>query len=64
MQCFLIDFFHLAYSFKIHPCCNMYQYFKSFLLPNNISLCGYTTFDLPINELTDIWVVPTFDYYE
>ena len=31
-----------------------------FIWPNNISLCGYTTFYLSIHHLMGIWVVSTF----
>ena len=51
-------FFHL--DFKLHPHCNMYQYFTLFLWSNNTPLYKYTTFGLSIHQLMDIYIIFTF----
>ena len=44
---------------NVHPCYNMYHYFK-FLWLNNIPLSGETTLYLSLHPLVDIWIVSTF----
>lgn len=48
----------IMFSGMIH--CSHESVFHFFVLLNNISLCGYTTFCLSILQLMDIWVVSTF----
>ena len=43
--------YHLSVS---HSCYSMIQHFILFLWPNNIPLCGYTTFSLPSYQLMGI----------
>ena len=42
--------------FKVHLCCDMYQYFIPFALLNNILLYGDITLNLSIHQMMDIWV--------
>ena len=46
--------------FKVHVCCNRYQYFIPFRGWIVYLLYGYTTFCLSIHQLIDSWVVSTF----
>ena len=54
--------FHLAYVFKVHSCCSLYQYFISFCYQIISHSMDMSRFIYPfIHQLMDIWVVSTFE---
>ena len=57
---FVSHFFHLACSFKIHPCSSMYQYFMPFYGWTVFHWMDNTVFCLSILWLMNVWTVYIF----